>query len=322
MKLREITIEVTQQCPNCCLYCSSMSSPSKKTFLQVEQIEEAIDDAVELGVKSISLSGGEPFLHPNFFKIIDYISEKGICCLVYTSGIILDENDRPVCIPKEVLVRIRNKVTKLIVNIEGADEDTYNLIMGTSFGGFLMMQTTIRNAVSVGFVVEAHVVPMKLNLQQLPQIIALCAELGIKRVSFLRLVVQGRALANQQQILLSDEETLFAKDLITTGAKEYRSNIRLGIPFSDCSRKINCMTGTSKLDIRYDGKVFPCEAFKNDNISYLFTVQSDSICDKSLKEIYQTSEYLNQVRQLLNDFQSIDTCETCVNQYYIKYGKY
>lgn len=321
MKLREITIEVTQQCPNSCLYCSSLSNPSKKTFLQLGQIEKAINDAVELGTKSISLSGGEPFLHPDILRIIDYIYKKGVECYVYTSGIMMSEG-KPNSIPAIKLASIKGKVTKLIVNIEAADEVTYNTIMGTNFGGFLLMRRTVRDAISIGLNVEAHVVPMKLNLQQLPQIIALCSDLGISRVSFLRLVVQGRALANQQRIVLSDEETLFAKYLIATGAKEYKSNIRLGIPFRDCSRKINCMTGTSKLDIRYDGKVYPCEAFKNDNISNVITVQSDSICDKSLKEIYQTSDYLIQVRQLLNDFQSIDTCETCINQFYVKYGKH
>lgn len=322
MPLKEITIEITQQCPNYCLYCSSMSSPLKKDLLSYEQIKQAVEDAIELGVKFISLSGGEPFLHPDVLKIIDYISEKSVSCLVYTSGIILAGNDKPTSIPVEVLERIKGKINKLIVNIEGADEKTYNEIMGTSFGGFQMMQTTIRNAVSAGITVEAHVVPMKVNLQQLPKIITMCSGLGISRVSFLRLVVQGRALKNQEQLVLSDEETTFAKYLITTSAKDNQSNIRLGIPFGDCYQRINCMTGTSKLDIRYDGKVYPCEAFKNDNISNLITVQSDSIFDKSLKVIYQTSEYLNQVRQLLNDFQSIDTCETCINQYYVKYGKH
>lgn len=320
MKLNEITIELTQQCPNYCVYCSSFSSPTKRTILSVEKIEEAVSDAVSLGARTINLSGGEPFMHPDILRIVDFIHQHQVSCLIYSSGIVL-EKDKPVNIPKKVLEGIKGKVEKLIVNIEAADEATYNSIMGTNFGGFQLMQTTIRDAISIGLHVEAHVVPMKQNLQQLPQIIALCTKFGISRVSFLRLVVQGRVLANLQ-IVLSDEETLLAKYLISFGANKCQSNIRLGIPFTDCSRKINCMTGTSKLDIRYDGKVYPCEAFKNDNIGNVITVQSDSIYNKSLKEIYHTSEYLIQVRLLLNDFQSIDTCETCMNQYFTRNGKY
>lgn len=287
-------------------------------MLSHDQIVRAVDDSIALGVNTVSLSGGEPFLHPDALRIIDYIWSKGLQCLIYTSGIILEQDGRPACLPDEILSSIKGKVTKLIVNVEAADESTYNTIMGTNFGGFQLMQDTVHSATAMDITVEAHVVPMKLNLQQLSKIIGLCSQLGISRVSFLRLVVQGRASDNKERIFLSDEETTFAKYLIASGAKEKESNIRLGIPFSDCTKRINCMTGIAKLDIRYDGKVYPCEAFKNDNLSHIITSETESICDKTLRDIYQSSDYLAQTRQLLEKFQKVDTCETCMNQYYTK----
>lgn len=320
--LREITIELTQQCPNSCLYCSSMSSPARTTMLNYGQIVRVIDDAIALGAKAVSLSGGEPFQHHDVLRIIDHIWSKGLQCLVYTSGIVLEQDMTPKSLPDEILSSIMGKVTKLIVNVEAADELTYNTIMGTNFSGFQLMQDTIRKAIAMDITVEAHVVPMKLNVQQLPKIIGLCSQMGIRRVSFLRLVVQGRASANKEWILLSDEETTFAKYLIANSAKENKSNIRLGIPFSDCTKRINCLTGIAKLDIRYDGKVYPCEAFKNDNLSHIITSEAESICDKTLRDIYKSSEYLSQTRQLLEKFQKEDTCETCMNQYYAKKRNY
>lgn len=287
-------------------------------MLSYEQVVCAVDDAIVLGAKSVSLSGGEPFLHPDVEKIIDYISAKELQCLVYSSGIVLDKNGTPRCLSDKVLLSIKGKVAKLIINVEASDEDTYNTIMGTDFGGFQMMQDTIRKAVSIGIAVEAHVVPMKLNIQQLPKIINLCNTLGISRVSFLRLVVQGRAVNNRLRVLLSGEETTYVKNLIAAESKDTKSNIRLGIPFSDCAKRINCMTGIAKLDVRYDGKVYPCEAFKNDNLSHLILADAESICDKSLQDIYQSSVYLYQVRQLLDGYQKEETCETCMNQYYAK----
>ena len=287
-------------------------------MLSYGQIARSVDDAIALGVKSVSLSGGEPFLHPDVLKIIDYISAKKLQCLVYSSGIVLDKDGKPQSLSNEILSSIKVKIEKLIINVEAAEEETYNIIMGTNFGGFQLMQDTIRKAVSKGIAVEAHVVPMKLNIQQLPQIISLCNTLGISRVSFLRLVVQGRAVNNRHRILLSEEEIAFAKYLIAVGAKDMKSYIRLGIPFSDCSKRINCMTGIAKLDVRFDGKVYPCEAFKNDNLSHLIHADAESICDKSLLDIYQSSAYLIQVRLLLEGYQKEDSCETCINQYYAK----
>jgi MoaA/NifB/PqqE/SkfB family radical SAM enzyme len=44
MKLKEITIEITQQCPNYCIHCSSMSSLSKNHMMPLEKVKELIDD--------------------------------------------------------------------------------------------------------------------------------------------------------------------------------------------------------------------------------------------------------------------------------------
>ena len=62
MSLNEITIELTQQCPNHCIYCSSLSNMEKNECLDYAAIIRVVDDAVILGAKTVSLSGGEPFL--------------------------------------------------------------------------------------------------------------------------------------------------------------------------------------------------------------------------------------------------------------------
>ena len=46
MSLNEITIEVTQQCPNRCIYCSSLSDMEKTESLGYATILQVVDDAV------------------------------------------------------------------------------------------------------------------------------------------------------------------------------------------------------------------------------------------------------------------------------------
>lgn len=315
MTLHEITIEVTQRCPNRCIYCSSLSDATKNQYLDYDTICQALDDAKSLGAKSVSLSGGEPFLHPDIVKIAEYVNQRGMTCLLYTSGIVLLKEGIPASVPAETLEAIKGKVSKLIVNIEAADETVYNRIMGTSFGGFSLMKNTIHNAVAAGIVVEAHMVPMKINYQHIPNVVNLCVDLGVSQLSFLRLVAQGRALDNLNQVLLDKEELEIAKHLMKEAAGRQDIKIRLGVPFRDGATRINCLTGICKLDVRYDGNVYPCEAFKNDNLKRI-TAEADNVNSKSLKEIYYSSDYLKQVRSLLDAFQSEQTCETCMNQYY------
>ena len=87
MKLKEITIEITQQCPNYCIHCSSMSSLSKNHMMPLEKVKELIDDVDILGCEQISFSGGEPFLHKDLVKMVAYAYRKGMRVAVYTSGI-------------------------------------------------------------------------------------------------------------------------------------------------------------------------------------------------------------------------------------------
>ena len=185
-------------------------------------------------------------------------------------------------------------------------------------GGFELMKTSILRALQYGFIVESHTVLMKCNLDHLPKIMELGRSLGISKMSFLRLVIQGRALENKSLTYLSDEDIRTAKELIRKISDEYNSDIRFGIPLSECTKRINCMTGIMKLNIRYDGNVYPCEAFKNDSFSNISDLKPGNIKIERLKNIYENSPYLNEIRNHLLDFQQFDTCETCMSQYYIK----
>lgn len=316
MKLKEITIEITQCCPNNCIYCSSLSSLNKKTFLSFNEIKEIIDDALLFDVEMISLSGGEPFLHSDLIDIVRYIHKKGLRCNIYTSGIYHNGVSFD-AIPESTLTAIQKLVDKLIFNIESASDSQYELIMGIK-GGFELMKTSILRALQYGFIVESHTVLMKCNLDHLPKIMELGRSLGISKMSFLRLVIQGRALENKSLTYLSDEDIRTAKELIRKISDEYNSDIRFGIPLSECTKRINCMTGIMKLNIRYDGNVYPCEAFKNDSFSNISDLKPGNIKIERLKNIYENSPYLNEIRNHLLDFQQFDTCETCMSQYYIK----
>ena len=291
------------------------------TCLPLDIVKEVIDDAKELGAGTICISGGEPFLYPEFLEVVDYIYDHGLHTYIYSSGITYIA-EKPSSIPSTVIKTLVGKIDKLIVNVEAADSKIYNEIMGTSFGGFEMMKQSIQTTVEMGIVVEAHMVPMKINYKLIPEVITLCKNLGVSRISFLRLVNQGRTIEHQEKTLLSDDEYDIVHDMLLDYREYYRSGIRLGIPFQSCSEKINCMAGTVKLDIRYDGNVYPCEAFKNDMFTVVDDIVPDNVENKRLKNIYYSSQYLQKIRSLLEAFQKIDTYETCMSQYYRLFDEY
>lgn len=315
--LKEISIEIIRKCPNRCVHCSSLACDTSTEIIPFEKFKEVIESARSIGLETVCFSGGEPFLHPDIIDMIEYVRSMGLQSFVYTSGICFDDDLKKISIPEEILCAIAGKVTKLIFNIEAAEENTYNAIMGTN-GCFGLLQESIKKAVALEIIVEGHFVPMKYNKDQIEQTLVMCTELGISKVSFLRLVNHGRALVNQEAIVLNDDELLAVEKMLRTIYFEKKYPIRIGVPLLGETAESHCEAANAKLNIRYDGKVFPCEVFKNCCVSALSEIVPYSIYDFDLRTIYNESEYLLAARDLVQRFSGGNCCENCVGQYYMK----
>jgi len=316
--LKEVSIEIIRKCPNNCLHCSSLSNENCTEVLDYDRFVSVVQDAAELGAMTICLSGGEPFLHSRISDMIRFIASLGLQTYVYTSGIVFDEKNQRTSISKDVLKDISSSVTKLIFNIEAAISSTYDKIMGTT-NCFEKMKQSICDAHNFAITTEAHFVPMKLNVDEVEAVINLCRELKVSKLSFLRLVLHGRAQETETLIALSDEDLERFKVVLEKLKEQSEMDIRIGVPLSTDTSCHQCEAANGKLNIRYDGKVFPCEVFKNDRVSQCFNgVRPESIYDKSLLDIYNVSPYLNLVRGLSQKFSYDGHCETCIGQYLIE----
>ena len=82
-------IEVTDFCNLRCPVCYASSGPERKTHRSIEVIERMLDCVVrnERRPDVVQISGGEPTLHPDFFRILDMARERPIQHLmVNTNG--------------------------------------------------------------------------------------------------------------------------------------------------------------------------------------------------------------------------------------------
>lgn len=312
--LSEISIEILQRCPNRCIYCSSHSNPQATHIISFEIIKNIIDDAKSLGCKTVCLSGGEPFLHPQILDIISYIAKKQLICYVYTSGIYMKDEVYS-SLPNEYIESIRGMVDKVIFNVEADSSTLYDQIMGTDVGGFDMMKKSINDCVSSGLVVETHVVPMQVNFKHLKSIFEMCYQLGVSKVSILRLVLQGRALVNLSLVKLTGEDSREVTKLIKALKEAYKGKVRIGLPYSDSNCRIYCKAASDKINVRYDGNVYPCEVFKDDLLNAKLGCEPDNVWKDSFYDIYQISPYLNVVRKSIEAFKKEDGDETCYGQF-------
>ena len=86
--LKDLCFEIIETCPNNCLFCSSCSSINKTRMIDYNKFKEVIDYFISIGgIKEISISGGEPLLHPELLRMIRYCKLNNIKVVLFTSGI-------------------------------------------------------------------------------------------------------------------------------------------------------------------------------------------------------------------------------------------
>ena len=69
----ELGVLVTTLCNFQCVHCSSVQPTMPLTHMPPEMVFDIIEEAEELGVLNINITGGEPFLHPNIWEILKRI---------------------------------------------------------------------------------------------------------------------------------------------------------------------------------------------------------------------------------------------------------
>jgi Predicted Fe-S oxidoreductases len=87
--MKRFYFAVTNYCNRSCELCSCHSNPKQKVFLTFDKFVGTLPVNEEYEVQ---LEGGEPFLHPDFKKMLHYCSEDGNCVkiTVGTNGSLLN----------------------------------------------------------------------------------------------------------------------------------------------------------------------------------------------------------------------------------------
>ena len=86
-----ITFCITDYCNLRCKMCPFQHSRIERHILPLNLIKRVVDEIYDF-TYYINLCGrGEPFLHPDLFKIIEYVKARNLICAVGTNGTLLKE---------------------------------------------------------------------------------------------------------------------------------------------------------------------------------------------------------------------------------------
>jgi len=321
--LKELKLEVTHTCHLRCIHCSSLAVAECQRQMTWQDFQRILDEAAEMGVEEIAISGGEPLCWEHLPAAVEYAAKKRMSQCLYTTGIA----------PKAIdtLSKLREcGLSKVIFSIFGSTEGQHELVTNTK-GSFLATVISLQNCIKLGLAVEIHFVPMSVNYMTLSSVVKLARELGVMRVSALRFVPQGRG-AERNGLELDRTQNKTLRETIAN-LRSQGHDIRVGSPYNilNLNTTPKCCAGIDRLTISPELKISPCDAFKQITpnmlgVSDLFS----NLSSNSLLECWEKSPYLHSIREYLTTpfaatcegCSSLETCLSgCLAQKFLSYGE-
>src|ERR1700752_1222274 len=78
-----------RRCNRACTYCNEFDDFSKPVSLH--EMKSRLDILAGMGTSVITISGGEPLMHPEIHQIIRHIRRRGMIAGMITNGFLLDK---------------------------------------------------------------------------------------------------------------------------------------------------------------------------------------------------------------------------------------
>ena len=109
-----IAFEVTNVCNIHCSICDHPILAQQQKPLSTDLILSTIDDAARLGTREITISGGEPLLHPGIEAVIARIKSRRIQQILISNGVLLT--------PEKIEDLLRLGVNRFVISVNGKQE--------------------------------------------------------------------------------------------------------------------------------------------------------------------------------------------------------
>ena len=234
-KISYVRISVTDRCDFRCTYCMSeeMQFLPKKDLLSLEELERLSNALIELGVKKIRITGGEPLVRKNILHLINGVGKKigkGLEELtVTTNGSQLERYAKDL---------FKNGVKRINISLDTLDKNKFKLITRT--GDFNKVIRGINAAKEAGMKIKINTVALKgINDNEILNLVNWCGEnkFGLTFIEVMPMGEIGEKRANQYMPLTD------VKSLIQTKYSLSDDPLKTGGP----ARYVHCHETDQKI---------------------------------------------------------------------------
>jgi radical SAM protein with 4Fe4S-binding SPASM domain len=297
-------IEITNKCNLSCLHCFNNSGESCPKEFTTPEILSLIDVLSSMGVHKITLTGGEPFLHPDLFQIVEHARKAPMTVTIFTNGTLITEEDIQKC--KEVHV-------KFAVSVDSYNSDTHDRFRGQK-GALHKTLHSINILKNAGLPVRISVSLSQVNKHELIDTLTYFKDHDLIDYHVAEVNISGRG---RNEVVIPPEE--FYKvlvDQLNFEKSSHTMNKRSPKPEGGCG------IAQSLIYIKADGTILPCHACHQD-------MGVGNVRDVDLPTFWDSNETLEMLRNMRaeNDYMCkecpyITYCDGCIGNAFISERKY
>lgn len=238
--------ELTYKCNLLCSFC--YNAPKERAELDGDGWIEALDKCRAAGSYKVILTGGEPMVHRDFWRIAEAVRARGMVLKTYTNGVLLADPDKA-----RRYAELAPFDTE--ISLHGARAEVHDRLTGIR-GSFDKLLVALGNLAEVGVKVSLKTPITRLNQHELDAIEALAARYGAS-VTFDTNILPTDDGDTSPFSLAADPDVLaqFFVDKVRRGERTLA-------PRPVDRMKHNCGTGRTVVTIDPYGEVYPCIAFR------------------------------------------------------------
>lgn len=262
-----VQLEVTDQCNLRCQHCYHLdnscsttgTSPSRGKGLGDAAMLELAEEAIQAGVFSLVLTGGEPLLRYSLCaEIARRAAAANVLCTVNTNLILADEHI--------LRLLISAGVDSLLVSCPSMDAETYRLMTGG--GDLSQFLSKLRLLQELAIRHTVNIVVNHANLHEIPETVDRMARLGLRAVGVTPMS-HNPANPRQDLALSADEVAQLTEELLALGEQHsVKVDIVEALPKCLFGEKViqsrasfmrrQCQAGRTTMSIGCDGQGRPC----------------------------------------------------------------
>ncbi|WP_081838576.1 mycofactocin radical SAM maturase [Thermogemmatispora carboxidivorans] len=278
-----VTWEITAACNLTCVHCLSSSGKRRPRELTTEHALAVVDELAEMQVFQIHFGGGEPFMYPGIWRVLERCRERDLVMCVSTNGtLITPERARRLAALEPIYFQ---------VSLDGATPETNDRIRGQD--AFRRAMRGLERLAAEGLSLTVNSVLTRYSFPELDRLYEIAGSFGAKlRVTRLRPSGRGRAVWEELHPTREQYRSFVAwlrehPDVLTADSFFHLNAFGERLAGLDM-----CGAATATCCICPEGEVYPCAFFQTPEF------EAGNLHEQSFREIWRHSPVFAFYRQM------------------------